>query len=116
MQGKSKKKGLFLVKVWLGKEDFMRMATRAEQMGFRQVGLPITTQRPHGFADEWRANTNGISQTFKAMSEYYERMEAQRLAEAADIARREQELAREKQQKGLAAFFSSSTEQNKKPR
>lgn len=107
MQGKTKQKGLFLVKVWLGEEDFKAMAQLAEKLGFRKVGLPLKTQKPHGFADEWRANTNGISQTYKALKEYHDKTEAWRLSEAARIAQARQELEQEAARKGLAGIFAS---------
>lgn len=105
MQGKSKKKGLFLIKVWLGLEDMQRESAQAEKLGLRRVGLPIKTQKPNGFADEWRANTDGISKLYKFYSEYYRKTEARRLQEAADIAKQEQQLAERKAGLGFAGLF-----------
>lgn len=110
MQGKSKKKGLSLVKVWLGEEDFKAMAQLAEKLGFRKVGLPLKTQKPHGFADEWRANTDGISQTYKALRAYYDKTEAYRLSEAARIAQAKLELEQEAARKGLAELFAPASQ------
>lgn len=106
MQGKAKKKGLFLVKVWHNEQDFTAMAQLAEKLGFRRVALPIRTQKPHGMADEWRANTDGISQTYKALREYYDKTEAWRLARAAELARGKQELAAKEQDITFAGLFS----------
>jgi hypothetical protein len=91
MQGKCKKKNLFLVKVWLGKAEFTDMAQLAVKMGFRRVGLPITTQKANGFADEWQANTDGISKTYKKLYKYWQETEASRLVETAEAMRVKQE-------------------------
>ena len=119
MQGKNKQKGLFLIKVWLGEPDFSRMAALAEKLGFRRVGLPLKTIKPHGFSDEWRANTNGISQTFKHLADYYEQTEAYRLNEAARIANERAALDHEAQEKGLLHLLAPGPTtrgaQNKKP-
>lgn len=114
MQGKLKEKGLFRIGLYLNLEEMTREAAQAEKLHLRRGGLPIKTQKPGGFAGEWIANTDGISPLFKFYSEYYRKTEARRLAEAADIARQEQELAERKETLGVASLFSAGLSAQKK--
>ena len=96
MQGKLKKKGLYRVGVYLNETELTSMAAEAEKLKFRRVGIPIKKQKEHGFADEWLANTDGVSRYLKYCHDYYLKTEAERLEKLATIARKEQELAAEK--------------------
>jgi hypothetical protein len=106
MQGKIKKKGLFPVRVYLQEAGLAAMITLAEKLGFRKVGIPIKTQKPHGFADEWRVNADGVGRAFKFLKDYYDKTEASRLADAARIAADRAALDREAQEKGISHLFA----------
>jgi hypothetical protein len=96
MVGQNKKKGLFVIKVWLNEDQITSMTKEAEKLNFRRVGLPIKTQKPHGFADEWVANTDGISRYLKFCHTYFKKHEAERLERIAEVLKKEQEVAQEK--------------------
>lgn len=53
------------VKVYMSHEDFQAYAKLAERAGKRRVGLIPYTQKPHGFASEKLANTDGIARFLK---------------------------------------------------
>ena len=101
MSGVLKKKGLVQVRVYLNKEEFSTMAHDAEEVGKRRVGLLLETARPHGMNGETFSNTDGLSKFLKHTWAYWKEHEAERLEKAADIARRERELAEEKKKHGM---------------
>lgn len=59
------------IKVYLNPKLYAEMATLAEKSGNRRVGLPLYTQKKHGFADEKLANTDGIARFLKMTAEYW---------------------------------------------
>lgn len=96
MQGKIKQKGLFRVSVYFNEREISALARQAENLQFRRVGLPIKKLKAGGFADEWEANTDGISKTLKFFADYYGKTEPRRLAELAALSREEQEIKERK--------------------
>jgi hypothetical protein len=109
MNGKIKQKGLFRVSAYFNETEIQTLATEAEKLGYRRVGIPLKKQKPNGFSGEWVANTDGIAPMLKFFAEYYRRTEAQRLQQAADIARQEQALAEQKHKLGLGALFAGQS-------
>ena len=95
----SKKK--ICVKVYLNPENFQRYARLAERTGKRRGGLQLFTQKKNGFAGEMLANTDGISKFFKFAGIYWEENEARRMEEAADLARKEKDIAEQRRRLGL---------------
>lgn len=59
------------VKVYMSQEDFTAYAKLAERAGKRRVGLLLHTQKPHGFADEKLANTDGIARFLKMAGRFW---------------------------------------------
>jgi hypothetical protein len=86
MNGINKKKGLFRVALYFNEQDITTLAAEAEKAGFRRAGIPTKTVTPHAFADEWRANTDGLGPFIKACIAYYRQAEPARLAELARLA------------------------------
>lgn len=70
-------------------KELTSIAFQAEKLKFRRVGIPIKTQKPHGFAEEWVANTDGISKYLKFTHEYYVSNEAKRAEERAELLKQE---------------------------
>ncbi len=95
------KKKQLRVKVYLNPALFAEVALQAEKTGFRRKGLPLFTQKPHGFVDEKVANTDGMAKFFKHCYKFWKESEARRLEEAAKIAQMEKELADRKAKLGL---------------
>lgn len=98
MTGKNKEKGLFRVAVYFNESDLQTLVKDAEELGFRRVGIPIKTQKPHGFAHEWLANTDGVSKVLKFAHKEYRNSKPKRLEEQAEALRRlkeAEELARQ---------------------
>ena len=96
MNGKTKDKGLFRVAIYFNEADLTSIAKDAEKAGKRKVGIPIKKQKPHGMADEWLANTDGIGRFLKYCYKYWKDEEPKRLETLAQIERQEQELAARK--------------------
>ncbi|MBU0592043.1 hypothetical protein KKF81_00230 [Candidatus Micrarchaeota archaeon] len=88
MNGKNKEKGLFRIAVYFNETDLLAIAKDAEELGFRRVGIPIKTQKPHGFANEWLANTDGISKMLKFAYKEYKKNKPKRLEEQAEALRK----------------------------
>jgi hypothetical protein len=97
MNGKLKNKGLYRVSIYFNEADLTRIVKDAEKAGFRRVGIPIKRQKPHGLADEWLANTDGIGRLLKNCYDYWKKAEPQRLKELAETERQMQELAAKKE-------------------
>ena len=98
MNGKNKNKGLYRVSVYFNEDDLSSIVKDAEKLGFRRVGIPIKIQKPHGFADEWLANTDGVSRVLKHCHMYWTNAEPARLKAQADAmaaVRAAQEKAKE---------------------
>lgn len=98
LNGKIKKKGIFRVSVYLNEADLTSMADQAHRLKFRRGGIPLKTQKPHGFADEWVANTDGVGLYLKFCHDYYVQYEGERLNKLADIVRRKQQLEKEEEE------------------
>lgn len=93
MNGKIKNKGIFRVSVYFNEVDLTAIAKDAEKAQFRRMGIPIKRQKPHGMADEWLANTDGIGQFLKMCYDYWSKNEPARLEAIAENERKMQELA-----------------------
>lgn len=102
MNGKNKEKGLFRVAVYFNEADLTTLVKEAERLRFRRVGIPVKILKPHGFADEWLANTDGIAKTLKYYAAYYKEHEAERTAELAKVQAEEKALAERKAKLGIA--------------
>lgn len=100
MTGKAKQKGISIIKVYVNDQLLTSMAFEAEKMRFRRGGLPTKIEKPHGFVNDWVANTDGISKYLKYCHKYYLEHESDRLAKLAEISRKEKELAEEKKKHG----------------
>jgi len=98
MTGQNKKKGLFRVAVYFNEAEISALADEASKLGYRRAGIPIKTHKPHGFADEWLANTDGISRLLKFYAQYWRENEATRFKAAAEIAEEERRLAERKKE------------------
>ncbi len=96
MNGKLKGKGLYRVSVYFNEADLTRIVKDAEKAGFRRVGIPIKIQKPHGMADEWLANTDGIGRLLKTCYEYWKEEEPRRLEALAETERQLKELEAKK--------------------
>ena len=92
MNGKTKEKGLFRVAIYFNEADLSAIAKDAEKAGKRTVGIPIKRQKPHGMADEWLANTDGIGRFLKTCYDYWKTEEPRRL-EALAEAKKQKEAA-----------------------
>lgn len=80
------------VAVYLNKDELTAMAKEAEQLGFRRVGLPIETQKPHGFSNEKNANTDGVSRLLKYCHDYWQNNMPKRLERKAALLKEIEEL------------------------
>ena len=89
------------IRTYLRPELFAEIAGEAEKAGKRKKGLLLYTAKPHGFANEKLANTDGIAKFLKFCYDYYKKAEPARLKELADILQQEKELQELKRQKGL---------------
>ena len=98
MEGKKK----IRVKVYFNEKAFSEVIAEAEKANFRRRGLQIFTQKKNGLSGELVANTDGLSKFLKFCYRYYKEHEAERLENAAIIAKAEQELAEKKKKLGLA--------------
>jgi hypothetical protein len=65
------------VKVYFNEPDFAEVAKLAEKAGKRRVGLSLYTLKPHGFADEKLANTDGIARFLKMAANYWKAHQAE---------------------------------------
>jgi hypothetical protein len=92
MQGKLKEKGLVRVAVYLNKDELSSMAIEAEKLKLRRVGLPTQIQAPHGFANEFHANTDGVSRLLKYCHAYWQRDLPKRLERKAALLKEVEEL------------------------
>ncbi|MFA5929466.1 MAG: hypothetical protein WC861_01140 [Candidatus Micrarchaeia archaeon] len=92
MQGKLKEKGLTRVSVYLNKEELSSMAQLAEKLGYRRVGLPLETIKPHGFSGETFSNTDGISRALKYCFDFYMRVNPKLLARRAELLKEVEDL------------------------
>ncbi len=79
MKSHLKEKGLFRVGVYFNETGITTLIKDAEKAGFRRVGLPAKIQKPHGMADEWLANTDGLAKFLKNCWEYWRKAEPERL-------------------------------------
>lgn len=75
-----------VIKVYLSPDEFYQFAKDAEQAGFRRGGLPLWIKKPHGFANERLANTDGISKFFKWTARNHGIVQALRAALASLLA------------------------------
>ena len=91
-----REKNSICLKVYLKPELFSEMAAEAEKSGHRRKGLPLFTQKPHGFGHEKLANTDGVARYLKHTHSFYVQALAERLRKAAEIESRLVENAREK--------------------
>lgn len=89
------------VKIYLKPILFAEMSDSAEKAGIRRKGLSLYTQKPHGMLDEKLANTDKLAKFFKFLYQYYKETEALRLSRAADLARKEREVADERAKLGI---------------
>ena len=85
MNGKLKSKGLYRISVYFNEADLTSIVKDAEKAGFRRAGIPIKVQKPHGLADEWLANTDGIGTMLKNCYDYWKKTEPERLRELAEV-------------------------------
>ena len=92
MNGKNKTKGLFRVSVYFNEADITSLAKDAEKAGFRRVGIPVKIQKPHGLADEWLANTDGMGKMLKNCWDYWRKMEPERLRALAEVQEEQKRL------------------------
>lgn len=98
MNGINKNKGLVRVSVYLNEQELVTAAKDSERAGFRRVGIPLKKQKPHGLADEWLANTDGISRLFKMSWEYWRKAEPERLRALAEEEEKIQAALKRKQE------------------
>jgi len=89
------------VKCYFNPTNFQAVAADAERAGKRRGGLLLFTQKPHGFANETQANTDGISRFLKHTWQYWREHETERLQEAAKLAEEERGLAERKKKLGI---------------
>lgn len=89
------------VKIYLNPGLYLEVIEEAEKAGIRRKGLPPYTQKPHGFANEKRANTDKIAKYLKFCHRYRKEHEAVLLEEAANLARQEKEIADKKKKLGI---------------
>ena len=61
-----KKKQLWRIRLYFNESDLTTIASDAEGAGFRRVGLPPLTLKPHGFAHERVGNTDGIARYLRS--------------------------------------------------
>ena len=82
------------VKVYFNEQDFAEIAKFAEKAGKRRVGLQLYTQKPHGFADEKLANTDGIARFLKMAANYWAEHRVELEQKAESIKREKERLRR----------------------
>ena len=68
------------------------MAHLAEQLGYRRMGLPLETLKPHGFSGETFSNTDGISRALKDCFDFYMREYPKLIARKAELQKEMDEL------------------------
>lgn len=82
------------VKVYFSEEDFAEVAKLAEKAGNRRVGLSLYTQKPHGFADEKLANTDGVARFLKMAAGYWQEHQSELDVIEADVKEKREYLRR----------------------
>jgi len=85
------------IKVYFNPTNFPIAAGIAEKMKKRRGGLQLFTQKKHGLAGQQVANTDGIGRALKAALWAWDKNEASRLEKAAEFARREENLRKERE-------------------
>lgn len=60
------------------------------------MGIPIKKQKPHGLADEWVANTDGIGKLLKNCYDYWKKNEPERLRALAEVQEEQRKLEERK--------------------
>ena len=91
-----------------------QLADYATAKKYRFATAKLKKAKPHGFAHEYVWQVKGLSSAFWDFFKYYTNNEAERLAKAADLARREAELRAERDRlPGVASLLSSSLNKNK---
>jgi len=89
------------IKVYVRPDLFSTLAKDAEAAGKRRKGLQLYVQKPHGFANELLANTDGIAKFLKYTWQYWKENEAARLERIAELLKKEKELQEERKKLGL---------------
>jgi len=59
------------IKCYFSEEGFSEVAALAEKAGSRRGGTTLYTLRPHGFAEERQANTDGIAKFLKLAAAFW---------------------------------------------
>lgn len=60
------------------------------------MGIPTKKQKPHGLANEWVANTDGIGKLLKNCYDYWKKNEPERLRELAELQEEQRKLEERK--------------------
>jgi hypothetical protein len=86
------------VRVYYNPTKLQAVVEHAEKMAFRRVGLPITTQRAHGFAGEVEVNAPGIAPYLKFCEEWFwkHREEYERLQRKEELQKQLEQLDKTK--------------------
>lgn len=89
------------VKCYFNKQDFEAIAADAVKAGVRHGGLQTWVQKKNGLADERVANTDKIPKFLKFIWRSWQQTATLRLAKAAELAKKEQELKEERAKLGI---------------
>lgn len=99
LQNQGKKK--ICIKVYFNAKNFPEIAKDAEKAGKRRGGLQLFTQKEHGFGHERVSNTDGIGKFLKFCWHYWQETERHRFEKAAELAKKEEELKKEREKLGI---------------